>query len=121
MSDFFETGIKNLEREEDKEKCSASAKISMKKRSRAGFDSRFIESSEESAVECSPVKKYCILHGKCSYSTNNCKDLHAMVEVHKQKKKKNFKSYEKSERELNALIEKKIHVKRKKKRKTEKE
>ena len=46
-----------------------------------------------------------------------------MVVKHKQKKKKNFKSYGKGNKELNALIERKFHkfVKKKKRRKTEKE
>ena len=46
-----------------------------------------------------------------------------MVVKHKQKKKKNFKIYGKSNKELNALIEKKFQkfVKHKKRRKTEKE
>ena len=34
-----------------------------------------------------PSKKYCILHGKSSHSTDNCKNLPAMVNKHKQKKK----------------------------------
>ena len=46
-----------------------------------------------------------------------------MVNKHKQKKKKNFMTYRKSDKELNALIGKKFQkfVKNKKKRKTEKE
>ena len=46
-----------------------------------------------------------------------------MVNKHKQKKKKHFKNYGKSNKELNALFEKKFHkfVKNKKRRKTEKE
>ena len=46
-----------------------------------------------------------------------------MVNKHKQKKKKPFKNYGKSNKELNALIEKKFQkfVKNKKRRKTEKE
>ena len=44
-----------------------------------------------------------------------------MVGLHKQKKKKNYRNYGKSNKELNALIEKKIQklVKNKKRRKTE--
>ena len=46
-----------------------------------------------------------------------------MVSKHKQKKRQPFKNYGKSNRELNALIEKKFQkfVKNKKRRKTEKE
>ena len=45
-----------------------------------------------------------------------------MVNIHKQKKKNFFKNYGKSNKELNALIEKKFQkfVKNKKRRKTEK-
>ena len=45
-----------------------------------------------------------------------------MVVKHKQEKKKPFKNYGNSKKELNALIEKKIQkfVKKKKRRKTEK-
>ena len=49
----------------------------------------------------------CILPEKCSHSTDNCKDLRAMVHKHKQKKKTSFKNYRKSSKELNALIERK--------------
>ena len=46
-----------------------------------------------------------------------------MVSKHKQKKKKNFTNYGKSNKELNAVIEKKFQkfVKNEKRRKTEKE
>ena len=46
-----------------------------------------------------------------------------MVNKHKQRKKKTFKNYGKSNKELNALIKKKFQefVKNKKRRKTEKE
>ena len=46
-----------------------------------------------------------------------------MVNKHNQKKKKPFKNYEKSNKELNALIEKKFQkfVENKKRRNTEKE
>ena len=52
---------------------------------------------------------------------DNCKDLRAMVSKHKQKKKKNFRNYGKSNKELNALFETKFQkfVKKKKRRKTE--
>ena len=33
-------------------------------------------------------KKCCILHGKYSYSTDSCKGLRAMVNKHKQKRRK---------------------------------
>ena len=82
-----------------------------------------VESSEESIEARHPIRKYCILHGKCSHSTDNYKDLRAMVNNHKQKKKKPFKNYGKSNKELNVLIEKNFQkfVKNKKRRKTKKE
>ena len=45
-----------------------------------------------------------------------------MVSKYKQKKKKNFRNYGKSDKELNALIEKKfqMYVKNKKRRETDK-
>ena len=53
---------------------------------------------------------------------DNCKNLCAMVNKNKQKKKKNFKSYGNSKKELNALIKKKfkLFVKNKKVKKTKK-
>ena len=79
---------------------------------------QIIESSEESPR---PSKKHYILHGECSHSTDNYKDLHVMINKHRQKKKKDFKSYGKSNKELNDLIEKKLEKleKSKKRRKTE--
>ena len=84
------------------------AKKSTKKRKREESDSNVVESSRESTEARRPSKKYCILHGKCSHSTESWKDLRAMVNKHKQKKKMSFRNYEKSNKELNALIEKKF-------------
>ena len=126
MSDFFETRVENLEPREDRKKSSSASKKprkALKKRKREDSDSSVVESSKESTEARRPIRKYCILHGKCSHSTDNCKDLHAMINKHKQKKKKPFKNYGKSNNELNALIDKKFQtfVKNKKRRKTEKE
>ena len=63
-------------------------KISHKKKKREDTDSSIVESSEESTEARCPNKKYCILHGECSNSTDNCNDLRAMVSKQKQKKKK---------------------------------
>ena len=52
-------------------------------------------------------KKYCILEGKHSHSTDKYKDLRAIVNKHRQKKKKNFTSKGKRSKEQKALIEKK--------------
>ena len=49
---------------------------------------------------------------------DNCKDLRVMVNKHKQKKKKTFRTYGKSNRELNAQNKK--FIKNKKRRKTKK-
>ena len=87
MTDFFQTKVENLEPKKEKKKSSADAKKTNKqrawKRKREDFDSSIIESSEESTVELSPNRKYCILHGKFTHSTDNCKDLCAMVSKQK--------------------------------------
>ena len=102
--------------------CQEKQEISQEKEKKSS-DSSVVESSEESTEARRLNKNLCILHGKCSHSTDNCKNLRAMVSKHKQKKKKTFKNYGKSTKELNALIEKKFQkfVKNKKRRKTEKE
>ena len=127
-SNFFETRVVNLEPKEEKNKSSAgtkkSNKKSLKKKKQEDSDSCVVESSEESTEACRPSKKYCILQSKCSHSTDSCRDLCAMVNKHKQKKKKkNFRNYGKSNKELNALIEKRFQkfVKNKKRRKIEAE
>ena len=89
MTDFFGTRVETLKRKEDNKKSSAAAKkakISHKKRKREDSNSSVVESSEESTEARRPSKKYCILDGKCRYSTDNCKDLLAMVNKHKQTK-----------------------------------
>ena len=99
MSDFFETRVENLEPREDRKNFSSAAKKSkkaLKKRKREDSDSSVVEYSEESTKARCPTRKYCILHGKCNYFTDNCKDLRAMVNKYKQKKKKAFKNYGKS-------------------------
>ena len=127
MSDFFETRVENLEPKKVKKKATSASKKTLKKstktRKREDSDSSVIESSEQSTKARRPIKKYCILHGKCSHSTDNCKDLRAMVNKQKQKRKRVSWNYGKRKKELNALIEKKFQkfVKNKKRRKTEKE
>ena len=125
MTHFFETRVENLEPKEDRKKISVAAKKSKnahKKRKREDSDSIVVGSSKESTKAQRPTRKYCILHGKCSHPTNNCKDLRAMINKHKQKRRKPIKNYGKSNKELNALIEKTFQkfVKNKKRRKTEK-
>ena len=88
-----------MEPKEDKKKSSAAAKKSKKshkKRKREDSDTSVVESSKESTDARRPNKKYCILHSKCSYSTNNCKALCALV--NKQKQKKNSKAMERATR-----------------------
>ena len=122
MTDLFEIRVKNLKPKEDKKKSSVAAKKShkkAKKKKREDSDSSIVEPSEESTEARCPSKKYRVLHGKCSYFTDSCKDLRAMVNKHKQKKKK-IRNYRKSNKEFNALIEKKFQ-KLVKNKKTEKE
>ena len=106
MSVFFETRIENVEPKDDRKKSSTAAKKSKKshkKRKREDSEPNVVESSKESTEARRPTRKYCILHGKCSHSTDNYKDLRTMVIKHKQKKKKLFKNYGKSNKERNAL------------------
>ena len=115
-----------MEPKEDKKKSSAAAKKFLKKakkRKREDFDCSVVEISEESTEVCHQINKYCILLGKCSHSSDSCIDLRAMVNKHKQKKKKYFRTNGKSNKELSALIKKNFQkfVKNKKGRKTEKE
>ena len=89
MNNFFETRVESLKPKEDKKKSSVAAKKakkSTKKRKREDSDYNVVESSEESTLARRPSKKYCILHGKYSHSTDRYKDLCAMVNKHKQKK-----------------------------------
>ena len=99
-------------KEEEKESSAVvkKSKKNIKEWKQEDSDSSVIESSNE----CRPNKKYCILHSKCSYSTDNRKDLHAIVINQKQRKKKTFRTYGESNKELNALIEKKFQIIKKK-------
>ena len=109
MTYFFETRVENLEHKDDRKKSSAASKKSkktLKKSKREDSDSSVVESSKKSTKACHPTRKYCILHRKCSHSTDNCNYLRAMVKKYKQRKKKPFKNYVKNNKALNALIEK---------------
>ena len=95
-----------MESKEENNKSSAAVRKSLKKIKKCkqkDSNSSVIESSEESTKFSRQSKKYCILYGKCSHSNDSCKHLRAMVIKHKQKKKKNFKTYGKSNKERNAL------------------
>ena len=99
MTDFFEPRVENLEPKEDKKKSSAAAKKSfkkIKKRKQQESDSSVVESRKESTEARWTSKKYCILHGKCSHSSDRCKNLRAMVNKHKQKKKKTSRPTERA-------------------------
>ena len=66
ITDFFESRVENLEPREEKKKSSPSSKNKQeekanKKRQQGDYDSSVVESS-----------RYCILHGKCSHTTDNC-------------------------------------------------
>ena len=95
MTDFFETREENLEPKEEEKKSSAAAKKfnnkkSAKKLKREDSDSSVVESREDSSVERWSNKKYCILHGTSSHSTDNCKDVNDQQA--KAKKKMSFKT-----------------------------
>ena len=113
MTGFFEIRVENLEPKEEKRKSSmfskkSKDKKSIKKRKRVDSNSSVVESI------------LFILRGICSDSTDNCEDLHAIINKHKEKKKKNFKCDGKDNRKLNDLIEKKKKfVNNKKRRKTQ--
>ena len=90
MSDFFETRIENLEPREDRKKAlvtSKKSKKSHKQGKRENSDFSVVESSEESTEARLPTRKYCILHGKCSHSADNCKGLLAMVNKRKKQQR----------------------------------
>ena len=93
MTVFFDTGVEILELKEDKKKSSVAAKKfkdkkSAKKSKQVDSDSSVMEYSQETSLKHKQVKKYCILHGKCSHTIDKCKELHAMLNKHKQKKKR---------------------------------
>ena len=77
--------------EHQKEKKSSAAakksKKSHKKRKKEDSDSSVVESSKELTEACHPSKKYYIFQGKCSNFTYSCKDLRAMINKFKHKKK----------------------------------
>ena len=51
-------------------------------------DSSVMVSSEESSIDYKLVaKNNCVLHEKCSHTTDNCKDLGSMNNKHKKKRK----------------------------------
>ena len=96
-TDLFETRVENLEPKAKKSSTFAKKLIYKKftkKKKKEDSDSSVVESSEESSVESRPIKKYCTLYGKCSHSTDKCKDLYSYVNKHKQKKRRISRSTE---------------------------
>ena len=95
MSDLFETRVENLEPKEDKKNFqqlprNPRIRSPPKKRKRVGFDVRVVKLSGESSLEHRPVRMYCILYWKCRLTTDNCKNLCAMVDKHKKEEKEMF-------------------------------
>ena len=91
------TRVENLEPKEDKKKSSVAAKKAKKshrKMKREDSDSSVVGTSKESTKAHRPIRKHYILHGKCSHSTENCKDLHDKVNKHKQKNRTLLKTTE---------------------------
>ena len=81
MTDFFETLAEDLEPKEEKKKSSEAAKKSkdkrsIKKRKQEDSNTSVVESSKDSSVEHKPIKKYYILHEKCSHTADKYKDLY---------------------------------------------
>ena len=70
-------------------------------------ESSVVESSEKSTEASHSSKKYCIINSKCNHSTDNCKDLLAMVNKHEQKERK-FQELWKEQQRANALFDKKF-------------
>ena len=99
MTDFYETRVKNLERKVDKKKASSAfkkSKKSHKKRKKEDSDYSVVESSKESIEIRRPSKKCYILHGKSSHSSIS------------RRKRKKFRNFKRSNKELNAIVEKKL-------------
>ena len=93
MTDFFKSRVETLELREDKKKIFISLQENQKKtqekeKGSLRLQCRRVQRRINKARR--PTRKYCILDGKCSHSTDKCKDLRAMVNKHKQKKKKLF-------------------------------
>ena len=112
---FFETRVENLEPKEKKEIFHRVQEIQEKEREGTTKRHKWedpaslnIVPSEYSSVECKSNKKYCIIHEKRSHSTHTWKDLYAIINKYRQKKKKSFRSYWKNNKELNAVSEKKF-------------
>ena len=94
-----------------------------KKRTRVDSDSSVVESSKDSVEEHRSSRKYCKLHGKYNHSMDQSKNLCILVSNNKVNKKNKPKYHHKSNKELNALVDKRFKkiVRTKKRQNTEKE
>ena len=93
-------------------------KSSKKKRKAVSFES---DDSDDDDDDSNDGPKYCKLHGKCSHTTDQCKDIKQLVKAEKERRKnskfkrakynKKFDSKKfrkKNRQEVNALVEKRI-------------
>ena len=114
-------------------KGSSSSSSSSNKKGKTGKRKRVVF-AEESDTEDS--RKYCLVHGYCSHTTNECKDLKSAASEIKKKKKANKTKYPHSARrshgkvssyrkdyvhkdEMNALVQKQVKKFLKKGKKSE--
>ena len=125
----FSERIESMEQESE---LAAKTASSNKKKSRKSskkkvtFESSGEEEEEESSEDEKPRKKYCKIHGLCSHTTDQCRDLKEMLSKHRKKKAKGYKDSKKSKykynkHELNAFFKKNLKkaLKGKKKKKEE--
>ena len=83
ISHFFKIKVEKLKRRKEKSLVASKKSLKkIKKRPREDSNSSVVESSEKCTEARHPSKKYCILHDKCSHSTDSCIDLRAMINKH---------------------------------------
>ena len=101
MTDLIVTRVENLKPKEEKKNSSAATKKFLKKakkRKRKDSNSSVVKYSKESTRGHHLIKKYCISHGKGSHSTDSFKDLGAMVNKHKQIRRKYIELWKEQQR-----------------------
>ena len=89
------------------------------KKRKVTFESN--DSDDDDDDDDSDGPKYCKLHGKCSHTTDQCKDIKQMVKAEKERRKKNKfkrskynnkydskKFRKKNKQEVNAMVEKRL-------------
>ena len=118
----FVSFCERMESIEEPSATSSSTKSTNKKKSSKKRKVRFESSDEDSDDEDSDSgPKYCKLHGKCSHTTDQCKDIKQLVKDEKDRRKRNRfkrskygnkydkKSFrKKNKEEVNALVNKRI-------------